>query len=309
MPFAKLASIKQVASGGAAITGLAALESEALVVAVTTDPVKLVLCGGGAPRVVSVALDEAAEVALLTKMVAVVRSGDALWALLDIAHKPRIDQVGRDIKSLHARPLGEGAFAVGWDGQGAALRLEGREVGGRQFPLRGTVRACAIDGASTYVVVEGSGGGRFRDHPGATPESPDQTRVDLPVAAGGFDRVAPGRELAAVYRRGERQICIVRRRGAAALEAKMLELGESVADAAVIATSLFTAGDDGRLRLYDADTLERTSDGGVAQPTHELALGATGEPAALLATTRGGNKLWIGTSAGELWSCDAVRRG
>jgi len=144
MPFKKLASAKKLANLGAEVVGIAPLESGSVVAAVTSDPVKVSVhpIGAGNNRVTNVSLDEAQAAALIDKKVAVVKSGDDLWALLDIQHTPKIEQVGRDIRSLHACPKGGTALAIGWDGNGAALGLQNHEVGGRQFVLRGDVR-CA----------------------------------------------------------------------------------------------------------------------------------------------------------------------
>ena len=172
MPFKKLASAKKLANLGAEVVAFAPLESGSVVAAVTTDPVKVSVhpIGAGNHRVTNVSLDEAHGAALIDKKVAVVKSGDDLWALLDIQHTPKIEQVGRDIRSLHGCPKGGTALAIGWDGNGAALGLQNNEVGGRQFVLRGDVRCASLTTERCYVVVDG-GGGQLREHPGGTPES------------------------------------------------------------------------------------------------------------------------------------------
>jgi hypothetical protein len=314
MPYKSLASLKKLGNLGAEVAGLAALESGRIVAALTSDPVKVAIYGydGGSPKVTNVALDEARSVALINKQVAVVKSGDDVWALLDIQHKPKMEQVGRDIRSLHGSPDGETALAIGWDGQGAALAFQNNEVGGRQFVLRGEVRAASLRDRVTYVVVDGSAGGQLRAHPGSTPESGAASRVDLPPTAAAHDRLAGGHDLSALARRGSDEVCVVLREGASALTVKTLRTGAAVIDVEVMSTSLFVLGGDGRIRLFDGDTLRAATDGGAPQPTFELTLGAPGfvvmgEPAAMIATTKGGGRLWIGTRGGDVLRCEPVK--
>lgn len=307
MPFKKLASAKKLTQLGAEVVGIAPLESGRIVAAVTSDPVKVAILpvGAGNPRVTNVALDETQAVALIDKKVAVVKSGDDLWALLDIQHTPKIEQVGRDIRSLHACPKGESALAIGWDGNGAALALQNNEVGGRQFVLRGDVRCASLTTERCYVVVDGGGGGQLREHPGATPESGALARGDLPDQASSMDRLAGGQELCALSKRGASAVCVIRREGAQTFGAKMIDV-PGVVDVAVIATSLFVLCDDGRLRLYDGEALAGGPD---VSPTFELSLGADGAPTVLESTTTGGNKLWVGTQSGDVVRVDAVKGG
>ncbi|HHH29204.1 MAG TPA: hypothetical protein ENK57_12790 [Polyangiaceae bacterium] len=304
MPFKKLAGAKKLANLGAEVVGIAPLEGGSIVAAVTTDPVKVSVhpIGAGNHRVTNVSLDEAQSAALFDKKVAVVKSGDDLWALLDIQHTPKIEQVGRDIRSLHACPKGGTALAVGWDGNGAALALQNNEVGGRQFVLRGDVRTASLTTERCYVVVDG-GGGQLREHPGGTPESGALARGDLPPEAAGLDVLAGGQELCALAKRGGSSVCVIRREGAQVFGAKMIDV-PSVVDVAVIATSLFVLGADGRLRLYDSETLAGGPD---MSPTFELSVGGDGAPTTLVSTQKGGNKLWIGTAAGDVIRVDAVK--
>jgi len=260
MPFKTLAGLKKLTNLGAETVAIAPLDAGSIVAAVTSDPVKLSVhaYSGGSGKVTNVALDEAHGAALLNKQVAVVKSGDDLWALLDIQHKPKIEQVGRDIKSLHGCPSGDTALAIGWDGNGAAMAFANNEVGGRQFTVRGDVRCASLSNDNRcYVVVEGGGGGQFRVHPGASPESGAIARADLPAEVLGYDRLAGGDELSALSKLGADSVCVIRKEGAAAFAAKMIGVPGGVVDVAVIRTSLFVLCADGKLRLYDGETLQR----------------------------------------------------
>src|SRR5690606_1844002 len=98
MPFKQLSSLKKLANLGERVVALAPLEGDRLMAAITTDPVKVCVHPlTGNHRITNVSLDEAQDLALLNKNVAVVKAGDELWALLDIQHRPKIEQVGRDI--------------------------------------------------------------------------------------------------------------------------------------------------------------------------------------------------------------------
>jgi hypothetical protein len=310
MPYKALASLKRLANLGAEVVDIAPLDGDQLALAIASDPVKLQVFpyAGSAGRVTNVSLDEGSAGALLNKQVAVVKSGDDLWALLDIQHTPKMEQVGRDIRSLYACPKGGTALAIGWDGQGAALAFQNNEVGGRQFVVRGQLRAACLTADTTYVIADASAGGQLRGHPGSTPETGASTRADLPPAAASYDRLAGGHQLCAVSRRGADAVCVVVREGAAALTVKMLHV-DTVADVAVIDASLFVLGSDGTLRLYNSDAIKQASEGGSPTPTAELALGGGGQPMRLLATSKGGARLWAGFKGGDVVRCEAVKGG
>jgi hypothetical protein len=309
MPYKSFASLKKLANLDAEVVDLALLESGSIAAAVTNDPVKVAIYpfAGGAPKIQGVSLDTAHGVALINKQVAVVKSGDELWALLDIQHKPKMEQIGRDMRALYACPAGNTALAIGWDGHGAALAFQNREVGGRQFVLRGDLRAASLRDGITYVIADGPAGGQLRAHPGSTPEAGATMRVDLPPTAAAHDRLAGGHDLSATTRRGGDEVCVILREGSAALTVKTLRAGVGIVDVAVFSTSLVVLGVDGRLRLFDGDRLRAADDGATLSSTHELALGAQGEPSAMAATSKGGAKLWIGTRGGDVMRCDAVK--
>ncbi len=308
MPFRSLAALKKRTNLGAEVVDIAPLATASLAAVLTSDPVKLSIHRyGGSDRgkVTSVSLDDVRSVALIDKRVAVVKAGDTLWALLDIQHKPKIEQVGQHIRSLTAVAAGGTALAIGWDGHGAALRLEKHEVGGRQFVVRGSVRCAAINGKHTYVVVDGDGGGQLREHPGHTPESGATARGDLPADAAGFNILAAGPTLCALTKRNATTVCVCRREGNR-YDANMMVVEGGVVDVAVIDSSLFVLCADGQLRLFDSRTLEGVA-AGMVDVTFALDVRADGTPTVLTATTRGGNRLWVGSVGGDVICCTAVK--
>jgi hypothetical protein len=312
MPFKNLSAPKAIASLKAEVCSAAQLEPKTLIGVLTTDPVSLSLHdagSGSAGKVTNVSLNSANEIAFINRDVAVVRSGDDLWALLDIQHGAKMDQVGRDIRSLHACPKGETALAIGWDGQAAQLELRQYEVGGRQFTLRGELRTCDLGPSECYVVVNGAGGGQFRVHPGQTPESGAGARVDLPADAQSFDQLRAGKDLSVLYKKRSTRVCVVLRDGKGNLTAKMVALDTAAVGLAVISTSLFAVGADGKVRLFNGDTLNKATGDAPMTPTATAQLTARGEPTMMAATTKANARLWIGTKAGDLIRVEATKAG
>lgn len=310
MPFKSLAGLKKLGSLDAEVVAFAPHQPGSVCAVFTSDPVKVAVYSfSGTPaKVQSVSLDTCTGGALLDERVAAVRSGDEIWALLDLQHKPKIEAVVRSARALINNPGSAGALSLGWGGEAAELLVSGSEVAVREFAVRGNARACALDGTSCFLVADdGDGGGRFREHPGSTPESGTQLRCDLPLVAKKMQRLAGGAQLSALTTRGGEDVCIVRKVGAGSLEAKAIVVDGGVVDIAVIETSLFVLGADARVRVYGADALHRTADGGRALPTFELALSLEGAPSSLCATSRAGNRLWIGSREGEVLRCDAVK--
>lgn len=309
MPFKSLASLKKIANLDAEVVAIAPLDSDRICGVATNDPVKVAIYpyAAGTKKEKSVGLDDVSALALINKSVAVVKTGNDIWGVIDLQHSPRIEQVGRDIRALGHFHKGGTALAIGWDGHGAALALEGHEVGGRQFVVRGDIRAVALDASNTYAVVNGAGGagGQLRVHPGQTPESGAKARVDLPSEAMGMSRLAASEGLVALTKRGGDSVCVVRQPGGA-LEPAMLAVPGTVVDVAVIETSLFVLCKDGKLRLYNSEALAKLGTD-LVDPNFELDVKVTGEPTVLRATTTGGNKLWIGSKGGDLSRCDAVK--
>lgn len=307
MPFKAFASPKKLANLGEQVVAVAADEKDRVTAALTTDPVQLAsIPFNGNKRITNVSLDEANDVALISKAVAVVKTGHDLWALLGIQHKsPKMEQIGRDIRSLHAAPGGGTALALGWDGNGASLAFQNNEVGGRQFVVRGDVRTASLTFDRCYVVVDAEGGAQFREHPGATPESGALARADLPAETKSYDRLAGGEKLAALTGRGKTQVCVLRRENPGAYSAEMLDVGAEVIDVAVIDTSLFVLGADGEVRLYNSEALATPG----AQPTTRVGLKGNGTPTCMCSTSKGGAKLWVGTRGGDVIQCVPVKGG
>jgi hypothetical protein len=308
MPFKSLSALKKLATLDAEVVAGAALETDGVFVALTNDPVQLNIqpFGAGSAKTQSVSLDSANEVALINKSVAVIRSGGDLWGVLDVSHRPKVDQVGRDARSLIYNPAGGSAFVLGWDGQGHELKMQGHDVGERAFALRGDLRAAALSRSAMHTAVDGQGGGQYREHPGSTPEPAASGRADLPAEAAAFSRMAGGSQLSALFKPGKSEICVIRREADGSYGAKVVLSDSPVRDLAVIESSLFVVCGDDRVRLYDGATIQGCL-GDVMAPTYELSLRADGGATMLRSTTARGNRLWIGTQAGELFRCDAVK--
>ena len=310
MPFKALAGLKKITKLDAEVVALAQLRGEGMFAAITNDPAMLAFgpFSGSGVKSKNISLDGVNGLAFINKSVVVVKSSDQLWAIIDIAHTAKIEQCGRDIGTLAARPKGATALTVGYDGQGAELELKGYEVGGRHFVLRGDHRCVSIGNDDhTHTVVQ-QGDGQYRQHPGATPEPAPSGRADLPSEAKTFNRIAGGIQLSAIYKKGSTQVCVVRAEGGNQYGAKVVTVDSAVNGAAVIESSLFVICSDGKLRLYNADTLQ-ASIGDVMAPTNELDLRVGGEPRVIMSSTRGGNKLWVGTNSGDVVRCDAIKQG
>jgi len=312
MPFKNLSAPKAIASLKAEVVGSAQLETHDLFGVVTTDPVSLsmhVVSATTPGKITNVSLGSASDLALINRDVAIVRSGDDLWALLDIQHKPKMDQVGRDIKSLHGCPKGGTALAIGWDGQAAALELRQYEVGGRQFALRGQVRTCDLGPNECFIVVDGAGGGQFRVHPGLTPEAGASAKVDLPAEVAKWDLLRGGREMSVLFKKGSPQVCAIARDGKGNLSAKLVMLDAAVLGLAVMATSVFTIATDGKVRLFNGDSINRATGDEPIVPTATVQIPMRGEPTVMAATYKGYARLWIGTRAGDLIRIEAAKGG
>jgi hypothetical protein len=307
MPFKTITSPRPVLTMEGHVCASAKLQDPSLVAMLSTDPVKLVLhpTAGGSSRTIGVGLGSADEVALLSRDVAVVRSGDEIWALQNLSHSAVMDQVGRDARQLCMRAAGATALVVHWDGRATELRIGRNEVVERPFALRGTVRVCEVGAADTFVVVDGADGGELRVHPGATPEAGANARGVLPREAKDFDKLRGGRELSAIFKKGKTSVCIVQRRGNG-LEAKMIELEMPPLELGVIDTSLFAAYSDGSFVLYDNDALTAASPN--PAPTASVRLPARGEPRTVTFTGKSVPNGWIGTSSGEVVQVTVVRK-
>lgn len=309
MPFKALSSPKKLNDLHAEVRATAFLANPGLVAKLSSGPVRLAVhpIGSASSKITNVSLDGGEGVALLSRDVALVRSSDdSVWALIDISHTPKMEQVARDVRALCMRPTGETALALGWDGSATELRLSRHEVDARHFAVRGTLRACDLTDTETYAVVDGAGGGQLRVHAGPTPEPGASARVDLPREAADLDRVRGGQRLAAVYKPGVQTICVVTG-GPSRLAAKLVQLDARPTDVAVSDTSLFVLFADGRAALYDADAIAAAGDGPMASK-HTTTLGVRGEPRTVQMTGKSSPTLYIGTSAGEVLTVAVVRK-
>lgn len=310
MPFKAISTPKKIMSLDAEVRGAAYLTGAGLVAMLSHEPVRLasIPSGGSNGKITNISIDGAEAVALLSRDVAVVRaSDDSVWALIDITHTPKMEQVCRDVRQLAMRPGGDTALAIGWDGTAHELRLNKHEVDARQFALRGTVRACNIGETECYVVVDAEGGGQLRVHPGATPEPGASLRVNLPSGASGLDRVRGGPRLVALWHAGSTSVCLATG-GPTRLQAKMVELEVAATAISVLDTSFVATLEDGRAALYDSDAIAAASDGGPITAKHTIALGGRGDPSAMTIVPRG-NALWVGTQGGDVLTAVLLRKG
>jgi hypothetical protein len=310
MPFKTIGGPRKLSSVDAELKSGAYLVNPGLVAMVSASPVRLATfpTSGSAGKVTNVSLDGADAVALLSRDVAVVRgTDDSVWALLDITHTPKMDQVARDVRSLAMRPTGETALALGWDGGATELRLMRHEVEARPFALRGSLRAADVGETETYVVADGPDGGQLRVHPGPTPEPGASLRVNLPREAQPFDQVRGNPRLCAVFKPGTRTVCLGTG-GPARLVAKLVELEDAPTAIGVLDTSFVATFADGRAALYDSEAIASASDAGPITPKHVTMLGTRGKPEALVLTSKGGTTLWIGTSTGEVLTATLVKK-
>ncbi len=303
MPYKNVSQPKQVATLDGEVTGGSFHRKLGSVAFVAKNPTQVAVIGGsGSPsKVIGVGLDDVSDIALLSRDMAVVRDGNAVWGLVDLAHKAKIDQVSTDVK-LIVGPQGDTALALKWDGTAEALTPGRSEVTVRSFALRGDHLAADVNEAECFVVVEG-GDGEFRIHPGPTPEQGSTTKTALPPGCKDFDRMKSARFMSVLYSRGSSTVCAVRRAGNR-LEPKMLRLGIPMTEMAVAETTIVALARDGRVVLYDADAIDQAT-GATIEPRAEKHLGCRGEPR--LVVVAGGN-IFVGTSAGEVVMATLVRK-
>jgi len=159
--FKNLSAPRKVNDLAAEVTSGAVLHNPGQVAMATSDPVKIGVFpfASSSSKVLGASVDAADAVAFLSRDVALVKSGDTVWALLDIIHKAKIEEVARDVKALAARPSGESALVLGWDGSATALTLAKYDVESRQFVVRGTLRSIDVSETETYVVADAGGAG------------------------------------------------------------------------------------------------------------------------------------------------------
>ncbi len=304
MPFKNVSSLRQVATLDGEVTGGSFHKALSVVAIAATNPVQVALLplSGVNPKVQAISLTEVSDIALLNRDMAVVRSGDTVWGLLDLAHKPKVEEVGRDSKMLCAKPAGGAALSLKWDGSGEELAPGKNDVAVRSFQLRGDTRAADVGETECYAVVEG-GEGEFRIHPGSTPEQGSVAKVALPAGAKNLDRVRGGKFLSAIYRKNNANVCIVRRAGNR-LDVKMIRLDWAPTDLAVSETSIFVTTSDGRIVLFDSESIEKATPS-LIEARSEARIGCQGEPRVIVVA---GGTLFIGTSSGEVYQGTTVRK-
>lgn len=299
MPYKSLSAPRRVETLDAEVCGAAAFDPAGLVAMVSSSPAR---CGflpiaSGTNKVINLSLDRGDDIAFLSRDVAIVRSDNDLWAVLDIHHRAKFERVATNVRALCGRSNGERALALTWEGNAIEATMSGHEVSSRSFALRGNVKLADLSPTDTFVVVDVAGGLELRMHPGATPEPGANGRAPLPSDASKLDRLKGGASLSVLYKRGKSEACIVSQSGGR-LQAKMIDVGGPIASAATSETSLVVAFEDGRAALFTGDVL-KAADFSVT-PTHSLSLGARGEPNSMFITTKGSAVVWVGTSSGEI---------
>lgn len=303
MPFKSLMSPRQVADLGGEIRASAYLSKPEQVVLLSSDPVQVGALppSGASCKATAISVSTGDDVALLSRDVAMVRSGDDVWALLDITHSAKMDQVGRDAQRLFARPTGESALSLGWDGRATEYKIQGHEVVAREFVLRGEVKTMDITATETYVAVEGE----LRVHPGSTPEAGANARAPLPRGTEKLDRLRGGRALSALFKQGDATVCVVVKSGQG-LSAKLVHLDAPVSDLAVLEGSMVVACSNG-LHLFDAAAIAA---GTLSRIEPTFTLDVPGEPSAVqIAGTGASPALFVGTRSGAVVRTSFVRKG
>ena len=304
MPFKNVSSLRQVATLEGQVTGGSFHRAMSVVAMAATNPVQVALLplNGVNPKIQAISLSEVSDIALLNRDMAIVRSADTIWALLDLAHKPKVEEVGRDAKLLCAKPAGGGALSIKWDGSGEEFAPGKNDVAVRSFQLRGDTRCADVGETECYAVVDG-GDGEFRIHPGSTPEQGSVAKVALPSGAKNLDRVRGGKFLSAVYQKNNAIVCLIRRAGNR-LDTRMIRLDWAPTDIAVSETSLFATTGDGRVVLFDAESIEKSTPS-LIEARSEARIGCQGEPRVMVVA---GGALFIGTSSGEVYQGTIVRK-
>ncbi|MFO0547153.1 MAG: hypothetical protein U0271_02130 [Polyangiaceae bacterium] len=302
MPFKSISQPRRVASMQGEARGASFNRKLGAIAIVSNNPSEVAIVGqsGSPARTFGVSLDETSDIALLSRDMAIVRTTDEVWQLLDIAHKAKIDPLTKDVRSL-VGPQGEASLALKWDNSGEVLTPGRNEVASRSFTLRGDHRCVDVGENECYAVVEG-GDGEFRIHPGGTPEQGSTTRTALPGGTKNLDRLKGGRFLSVVYQRGNPTVCLVRRAGNR-LDTKLVTLDIPCTDVAVAETSLIAIARDGRAVLYDSEAIDKATSR--MDPKSETHLGCDGEPRCMVVA--GGN-LFVGTHSGEIMMAVIVRK-
>ncbi len=302
MPFKNVSQPRRVASVDGVVTSGSYNKKLGSVAMISNNPVQVAVVGqsGSPARVFGVQLDDVSDVALLSRDMAAVRSSNEVWQLLDIAHKAKVDPLTTDVRMI-VGPVGDAALALKWDNTIEQLTPGKNEIATRSFTLRGDHRAIDLGETECYAVVDG-GDGEFRIHPGATPEQGSTAKTALPPGCKNLDRLRGGKFLSAVYQRNNPDVCLIRRAGNR-LDAKLVRLDVPVTDLVVVETSMIAVAKDGRVILYDSESIEKATSRIDAK--HEMSLGCQGEPRCALVAH---GHLFVGTSAGEIMMAVIVRK-
>lgn len=302
MPFKNVSQPRRVASVDGVVESGSYNRKLGSVAMISNNPVQVVVVGqsGSPAKVFGVQLNEVTDISLLSRDMAVVRTDNEVWQLLDIAHKARVDPLTNDVRSV-VGPVGDAALALRWDNSVEQLTAGKNEVASRSIQLRGDHRAIDIGENECYAVVE-DGGGEFRIHPGSTPEQGSTAKIALPAGTKSLDRLRGGKFLSALYQRNNPDVCLIRRAGNR-LEAKLVRLDVPVTDVAVVETSMIAIAKDGRVVLYDSESIEKATSRIDAR--NEMSLGCQGEPRCCVVAH---GHLFVGTSAGEVMLAVIVRK-
>lgn len=294
MPFKNISTPKTLATLDGEVRAAAWLKSPGLVALCSSDPSQLWVAGldGANARVSKAGLPEVEDLGLLSRDVAVVRSGNDAWALLGIAHTAKMDRVTDDVRSLAFRPAGGTALILGWGGNATELAAKGNEVAPRAFSLRSSIRSASIGEAECYVVTD-DGDGEFRIHPGATPEPGSSAKCPVPPGGKKLNQLAGGKFFSAAWARGASEIVGFSRAGNR-VDAKTVRLDAPATAVAVAETSLLVGTGDGRVHLYDRDAWQNATSLSI-EAKHVVDVG--GEPKVILVV---GQAIYVGTASGEI---------
>lgn len=302
MPYKNVSGLKRVATLDGEITALCVNKQLGVALAGSTNLVQIgwIPLTGVNPRTISVSLDEVRDIALLSRDLAVVRCNHAAWALVDLQHKPQVEEIAQDIKSIVQKPQGGSALALKWDNRASELSPGKNEVAVRDFTMRGEVKCADVGESECYVVTDEN---EFRIHPGQTPEQGSTTKVVLPTEAKGLDQVRGSKFLSVVYKRNSSNVAIVKRAGNR-LDVKYVHLGRTACDLVVSETSFLVATNDGKVALFDADSIDKATPS-LIEPKFEAPLNCQGEPRII---TMSAATVFVGTSGGEVYQGTAIRK-